>query len=651
MEPNRWSCSGRPRVIRVGRHPTPWAGPGTTHSGALGVAPIPTRNQLALTGRLVPRCPESAELPAAWYRVRVCASGHGCTVTASESAESPSIYPERIGRYELLLPIGTGGMATVHLARTAVVGDLYREVALKLMHAHLSAEEGEWSTHLLEEAKLAARIRHPNVVAVLEVGEGPHGVFLVMEYVEGDTLSGLLRVARGRGHTLPLATAGRILIDSLAGLHAAHELTDEQGSRLDLVHRDFSPQNIMVGSDGISRLTDFGIAKATGRAGVTSSGIIKGKVGYMAPEQALGKRVDRRCDVWAAGVVAWELLAGRRLYKHEDQVSTLLRIVQEPPPRLRSVRTDVPPALEQVVAAALTMDVDQRIPSAIELRRQLVAAWRAESEIADTSEVGDLVRDLAGSKLEKRRAQVGQVLKLREKMARVSRSAIQTANADMGAPSYNAHQAHEETSGEASSGITSPSEIAALHALPTLPPGVAARSRRGRFIWLSVAAATAGAAAIALFALGGPSPESPAAAASSGAQTGSPQVSLAPLGSAAPPPPSAPAPAAPSDKPLAVQANAPIAKLQIDGRSIQIPKPTRQLSVPLDAAERRETLAVEAASSDGRRVSVEVAGDTEKLEISFPRAVGVARPPGPVRSSTPKRPDPPGLAPTPYGTP
>jgi eukaryotic-like serine/threonine-protein kinase len=577
----------------------------------------------------------------------VSTSCHGCTVTAAESSESASVYPERIGRYELLLPIGTGGMATVHLARTQVVGDLHREVALKLMHAHFLSEENEWSGHLLEEAKLAARIRHPNVVAVLEVGEGPHGVFLVMEYVEGDTLSGLLRVARGRGHTLPLAIAGRILVDSLAGLHAAHELTDEQGRRLDLVHRDFSPQNIMVGSDGISRLTDFGIAKATGRVGVTSSGIIKGKVGYMAPEQALGKRVDQRCDVWAAGVVAWELLAGRRLYKQEDQVSTLLRIVQEPPPRLRSVRDDVPPGLEQVVAAALTMDVRERIPSAIELRRQLVAAWRAESELADIAEVGEIVRDLASHKLEKRRTQVGQVLKLREKMARVSRSAIQTANAEMGSPSYSAQQAPYETICEAPSGVTSQSEVAALHALPTLPPTLAPPARRGR--WLAASLVAAGLLAGGLVLLAQSRASSQPTATPTATVSSAPEPSLAAVGSVSPPP--APTPAAASERLLAVQADAPIAKLVIDGRSIEIELPTRTLSVPLDVKKQGDMLAIEAQSNDRRRVVVEVAGDTENLEISFPRAVGLARPAPPVRKSPPKRSEPPGLAPTPYGNP
>ena len=561
-------------------------------------------------------------------------------MTVPSSKEDPAtIYQERDGRYELLLPIGTGGMATVHLARTLVVGDLHREVALKLMHPHFRAEDGEWAVHLLEEAKLAARIRHPNVVSVLEVGEGNCGVYLVMEYVEGDTLSGLVRASRNRGQPLPLPIAGRILIDSLAGLHAAHELIDEQGERLDLVHRDFSPQNILVGTDGISRLTDFGIAKAAGRVGVTSSGIIKGKVGYMAPEQALGKRVDRRCDVWAAGVVAWELLAGQRLYKQEDQVTTLLRIVQEPPPRLRSVRPEVPAALEQLVAQALTMDPEQRIASASELRKRLLETWRNEADLADTTEVGEAVRDLAKPKLDKRRNQVAEVLKLREKMANVSRSAAQTAAADSSTPSFSSSNL-EEVRAEPSS-VTSPSEIAALHSLPVLRGSIAPPQRRRM---VTVAAASVGLliAVLAIWAVR----RTPAASVEQVAPAARPSaVEIAPL---VPAKPEAPAP---SRKPISVNANAPIAKLSIAGEAVKIDKPTRKLDVPLAAARRKADLAVEALSADGRRVAVTVAGDTENLEITFPTPVPLAPQKRPVPHSTRKRPETPGLAPTPYGNP
>jgi eukaryotic-like serine/threonine-protein kinase len=339
---------------------------------------------------------------------------------ASASVRPVTPFPERIGRYELLLPIGTGGMATVFLARTSGVGGFTRDVAVKIIHAHLRADE-ESKNHLLDEARLAARIRHPNVVPVIEVEDDPFGVYLVMDYVEGDSLAGVMRVAKGAKERLPLRVVGRILSDTLSGLHAAHELRDESGKSLGLVHRDYTPQNILVGVDGVSRLSDFSVAKAGDRAVRTRTGLVKGKIAYMSPEQARGHTVDRRCDVWAAGVVAWELIAWRRLHKKVDAVATLLSVVTEPPPRLRDVYPEVPPALDDVVARALTMEVEDRIPSALELRRQLDEAFRTAGGIADTQEVGELVTRLFGPKLEERRVRITEVRQLRVRMEEIAR--------------------------------------------------------------------------------------------------------------------------------------------------------------------------------------------------------------------------------------
>lgn len=329
-------------------------------------------------------------------------------------------FPERVGRYELLLPLGTGGMATVFLARSRGVGGFERDVALKLLHAHLRADE-ESKMHLLEEAKLAARIRHPNVVPVLEVDEDPYGLYLVMEYVEGETLSGLLQAARKAKETLPQRLVARILIDALAGLHAAHELRDESGKPLGLVHRDFSPQNILIGIDGTSRLADFGVAKAAGRAVRTKTGLTKGKVAYMSPEQARGQDVDRRCDVWAAGVVAWELVSGQRLYDKKDEVATILSVVTEEPPLLGTVVPNVNERLEESIASALTMEVEDRCPDAAELRRLLESAWNETCGIADAQEVGEFVVRVLSQKLEKRRARIAEVRELRTRMGEIVR--------------------------------------------------------------------------------------------------------------------------------------------------------------------------------------------------------------------------------------
>ena len=341
-------------------------------------------------------------------------------MAASSPERTVTPFPERIGRYELLLPIGSGGMATVFLARAGGVGGFEREVALKIIHAHLRADE-ESKLHLLDEAKLAARIRHPNVVPVIEVGDDPFGVYLVMDYVEGDSLAGIMRAAKGAKERLPLRLIARIMSDTLAGLHASHELTNEAGQLLGLVHRDYTPHNILVGIDGVSRLSDFSVAKAGERAVRTRTGLVKGKIGYMSPEQARGHSVDRRCDVWAAGVVAWELLAWRRLHKKPDAVATLLSVVTEPPPRLRDVAPDIPKTLDEVVFRALTMDVEQRIPSALELRHRLEEAFRAADGIAEQQEVGEFVARIFGPKLAERRARGAEVRQLRVRMEEIAR--------------------------------------------------------------------------------------------------------------------------------------------------------------------------------------------------------------------------------------
>lgn len=322
---------------------------------------------------------------------------------ASPSSSTASAFPERVGKYELLLPLGTGGTATVYLARTRGVAGFEREVALKLVHAHLRADE-ESRLHLLEEARLAARIRHPNVVSVTEVDSDSCGVFLVMDYVEGETLSSLVRLLRDRNERLPPPLIARIMNDALSGLQAAHELRDKSGAFAGLVHRDFSPQNILIGIEGVARLADFGVAKAASRTVRTKTGLVKGKVAYMSPEQARGHKVDRRCDVWAAGVVIWELITGRKLYDHEDDVATLLSVVTGQPPRLSSVMRDVPRALDDAVASALTSDVAKRCPSAEALRRSLEKAWADCGGMATPAELAAFLRELVGDRLDERRA-------------------------------------------------------------------------------------------------------------------------------------------------------------------------------------------------------------------------------------------------------
>jgi eukaryotic-like serine/threonine-protein kinase len=369
--------------------------------------------------------------------------------------QEPLRYPERVGRYEVLLPIASGGMATVYLARAVGPRGFEREVALKLVHPHLRDDE-RLAADLIEEAKLSVRIRHPNVVPVLDAGDDPAGVYLAMDYVEGESLSGLVRAAAAAGIDLPASIAMRVLLDGLAGLHAAHELGDAAGRSLELVHRDFSPQNLLVGTDGHSRLADFGVARAATRIAQTQTGVVKGKIGYMAPEQVRGRPLDRRCDVWAAGVLAWELLAGRRLHPSSD-VSTMFEIVQKPPPRLRSVRAEIAPALDEAVAEALRMEVRERCPTAARFASRLVDAG---AEVASPAEVAAYVTRAVGQRLQTRRARVAEVLALRAQMKRITVSASEEAE-EANAPTGAAGAADAATSSPAAAVPASPALVSA----------------------------------------------------------------------------------------------------------------------------------------------------------------------------------------------
>ncbi|HEY3496102.1 MAG TPA: serine/threonine-protein kinase [Polyangiaceae bacterium] len=317
----------------------------------------------------------------------------------------PGAGRQHVDRYELVGEIASGGMATVYLARLSGVGGFRRFVAMKRLHPHLAGEK-EFVEMFLDEARLAAGIHHPNVVSILEVGASPVGYYLVMEYVEGDTLARLLARSAGNHQRLPVPIAVRIVLDALQGLHAAHELKDDQGQHLELVHRDVSPQNILVGIDGISRITDFGVARATSRLTSTRVGQLKGKLAYMAPEQASGDKLDRRADVFSAGVLIWETFASKRLFKADNEAATLSRVLNEPIPELRRVAPHVSNELSAVVARALDRDRDTRFSSAAELAHALEEAATGRDGIAASRDVAKFVKDTMGDEIEQQREAV-----------------------------------------------------------------------------------------------------------------------------------------------------------------------------------------------------------------------------------------------------
>ncbi len=309
---------------------------------------------------------------------------------------------ERLDRFELIAELASGGMATVFLARLSGVAGFQRLVAIKRLHPHL-AREPEFVEMFLDEARLAARIHHPTVVPIQEVGESDLGYYLVMDYIEGDTLARVLAKAAKASGKVPYGVTIRILLDVLAGLHAAHEMRDDHGEPLQIVHRDVSPQNILVGVDGVSRVVDFGVARAASRLSTTRSGQLKGKLAYMAPEQARGGAVDRRADLFACGIVLWEALATKRLFKGDGEAETLNRVLYDPIALPTSVRPDVPKALEVVCMKALSRDVDERYATAQDFGDALEKAARALDSVGSVRDVAECLQEVIGADLSQQR--------------------------------------------------------------------------------------------------------------------------------------------------------------------------------------------------------------------------------------------------------
>ncbi len=310
----------------------------------------------------------------------------------------------RIGRYEVLGEIASGGMATVFLAKSMGAKGFSRLVAIKRLHPHLEGEE-EFVQMFLDEARLAARIRHPHVVATLDV-EDAEGLYIVMEYIEGVTLLTLSRSAQKAGEKIPVPVVARIALDILGGLQAAHDLIDDNGEFLNLVHRDVSPQNILLGTDGAARLTDFGIAKAGSRLTQTRDGQLKGKISYMAPEQTRRQEIDRRVDLFTMGICVWELLAGRRLFQGDSDVEVLNHLLFEPIPRLRDVAPSVPASLEQVVMKALERDPNNRYKSAYDFADAIERATKVLGGPGNHRTVAAYLQKICGERIQRERGRI-----------------------------------------------------------------------------------------------------------------------------------------------------------------------------------------------------------------------------------------------------
>jgi serine/threonine protein kinase len=293
----------------------------------------------------------------------------------------------RVGRYLLLEELARGGMATVHLGRAVTEHGVTRKVAIKRL-LPVFTRDPKFTEMMLDEARLAASISHPNVNSVIDVVQEDDELFLVLDYIQGDTLARLIR--RAPGMPLPARIAASVVSGALHGLHAAHTAKDEYDEALELVHRDISPQNVMVGVDGLSRVLDFGIAKALGTASNTSKGDLKGKLSYMAPEQLSSEPATQASDIYAAGVMLWEALTGRRLFDYASEREALARprdFVPEGPSQLVSGLSE---AIDSVVLRALSPNPAARYTSA----RDMALALEAAIEPARPSEVGAWVEQL-----------------------------------------------------------------------------------------------------------------------------------------------------------------------------------------------------------------------------------------------------------------
>jgi serine/threonine-protein kinase len=312
--------------------------------------------------------------------------------------------PRTIGRYRIYDEIASGGMGTVHFGRMTGAAGFARTVAIKRLHPQF-AKEPEFVEGLIDEARVAARIRHPNVVATLDVLAEEGEMLLVMEYVEGVTLSHLIRELSRDGKLVPIPIAIGMITGALYGLHAAHEALGEDGAPLQVVHRDVSPQNIIVGIDGAARVVDFGVAKAVGRLQTTTDGRVKGKIAYMPPEQLRGLAVDRRADVYSAAVVLWEVLAGRRLFKGDSGGETMNAVLTMRVPRVGELRPEVPGAIDDIISKAMGRNLEDRTTSA----RAMAVALETAVQPAGPREIGDWLVSVSKDTLAERRAIVAAI--------------------------------------------------------------------------------------------------------------------------------------------------------------------------------------------------------------------------------------------------
>jgi serine/threonine-protein kinase len=476
--------------------------------------------------------------------------------------------PIQIGRYALYDELARGGMATVHLGRLVGPAGFARTVAIKRLHPHL-ATDPSFVAMLLDEARLAARIQHPNVAATLDVVAKDGELFVVMEYLNGETLSRLLRTAKARGQRVPPAIAVAIAIGALTGLHAAHEARGETGDPLGLVHRDISPQNVMVRRDGTAVVVDFGVAKAAGRFHVTEEGQIKGKLPYMATEQVRGQPLTRRVDVYAASAVLWETLVGERLVKGSSEAEVLEGLLFGTLQRPGSLVDGIAEALDAAVMKGLSRRADDRWATAQEMALALEDALTP----ATPARVAAWLEDLVGDTLRSREHRVSALETGTASLAPIGpEEALRLAIPMAPTPSSPAPQIAAETATDATTtkiaspapdaapaSATAPAPSESTPVPPAPDPGTARmpapRSRSRAWLGAPIAIVVAGAVVFVRLTHGSNAPASPTEASAAPSAIATPVATAASTSAEAP----APAASAPASATAVPQAPAHVA--------------------------------------------------------------------------------------------
>ncbi|MFO0754903.1 MAG: serine/threonine-protein kinase [Byssovorax sp.] len=338
-------------------------------------------------------------------------SGGPASAGATPSSSGPrSKEPDKqapgtffLGRYRVVDEIGTGGMASVHLARMDGPGGFQKWVAIKRIHPHL-VEDDQFVDMFLDEARIAAGINHANVAQVFDLGKDDNTYWIAMEYLHGEPLREVMRRAEERRMRISPELSARICADAAEGLHAAHELRGKNGQLLNLVHRDVTPHNLFLTYDGYTKVVDFGIAKVADRLSSTRAGTLKGKLAYMSPEQVRGGDIDRTTDIFALGVVLWELTTNQRLFRRDTDLDTLEQVQAciVPPPS--TIVPNYPVELESVVMKALSKRRQDRYPTGREFSRALQAFLMRQGAFVGPEEVSQFVRSVFADRIQKREA-------------------------------------------------------------------------------------------------------------------------------------------------------------------------------------------------------------------------------------------------------